>query len=111
MVLSFLHKSVLEVRDTFGRNDSRGIVLVVGGDVTQTHDSWESVVALCLTDVLHNCSTTPGTAYLVSKLSRLLRNLSYTSSRVFLDSIVLVFEQRENPWEYLLVYNLICKVL
>ena len=58
VVLGLVDKGVLEGSNTLGHNHSHGERVVESGDVTEGHDTWESGVALRLTDVVNGSSST-----------------------------------------------------
>ena len=105
VVLWLVDEGILEWGNSLGDNNSHGKGVIEGGDVTEGHDTWESGIALGLTDVVDSGGGSTRVDDELGKLWGLLGNLTDAGGSVLAYLDINVLETVEDPWEDLSLNN------
>ena len=110
VVLWLVDEGILEWGNSLGDNNSHGKGVIEGGDVTEGHDTWESGIALGLTDVVDSGGGSTRVDDELGKLWGLLGNLTDAGGSVLAHLDINVLETVEDPWEDLSLNDDLSKV-
>lgn len=105
VVLGLVDEGILKRSNTLRHDHSHGEGVVESGDVTESHNTRESGVALRLADVVNGSSSTARVHDELSKLSGLLSDLTNASGGVLAHLHIDVLQAVEDSGEDLSLHN------